>query len=85
MESMDKFKELLDDQYTWPAPYLFKFIVPATQLADLENLISKYVMTQKPSKNGKYISVTINVFCQSSDEVIDFYQKVSVIPGIMSL
>ena len=85
MESMDKLKELLDDQYEWPAPYLFKFIVPAVELDTLEKLISKYVMTQKPSKNGKYISVTISVTCQSSDEVIDFYQKVSVVPGIMSL
>jgi putative lipoic acid-binding regulatory protein len=85
MESMDKLKELLDEQYTWPAPYLFKFIVPSVQLETLEKMISRHVMTQKPSKNGKYTSVTITVTCQSSQEVIDFYKKVSVIPGIMSL
>jgi putative lipoic acid-binding regulatory protein len=85
MESMEKLKELLDESYSWPAPYLFKFIVPTTSLEELEKLISKHLMTQKPSKNGKYTSVSITVKCQSSQEVLDFYEKVSVIPGIISL
>lgn len=85
MKELNKLKELLDDQYEWPAPYLFKFIVPAAQLESLEKLVSKYVLSEKPSKNGKYISVTLTVKCESSQEVIDLYEKVSVIPGIMSL
>ena len=85
MKSMEKLKELLDETYSWPAPYLFKFIVPTTSLAALEALISKYLMTQKTSKTGKYTSVGITVKCESSQEVLDFYEKVSVIPGIISL
>lgn len=85
MESMEKLKELLDESYTWPAPYLFKFIVPTAQLSSLEKFTAKYLMTQKPSKNGKYTSVSFTVNCESSEQVLDFYEKVSVIPGIISL
>lgn len=82
---MKNLKELLDGSYSWPAPYLFKFIVPTTSLEALEELISTHLMTQKPSKTGKYTSVSITVKCESSQEVLDFYKKVSVIPGIISL
>ena len=85
MDSMENLKELLDETYTWPAPYLFKFIVPTTSLKSLEDLIARHLMTQKPSKNGKYTSVSITVKCESSQEVLDFYKNVSVIPGIISL
>ncbi|ATH08621.1 DUF493 domain-containing protein [Halobacteriovorax marinus] len=85
ISELEKFKALLDDQYTWPAPYLFKFIVPSTELKNLEEMVEGNKLSEKPSKNGKYTSVSFTSVCNSSDEVIQMYQKVSTIPGILSL
>ena len=85
MSELDKFQALLDEEYTWPAPYLFKFIVPKEELKTLESLVSGNKITEKPSKHGKYISVSFTAVCNSSKEVLDMYAKVSAIPGILSL
>ena len=82
---LEEFKALLDDQYTWPAPYLFKFIVPKTELKTLESLVEGNKLTEKPSKHGKYIGISFTAVCNSSDEVLSMYKKVSAIPGILSL
>lgn len=84
-KKLDEFQALLDDQYTWPSAYLFKFIVPHAELSNLEKLIEGNKLTERPSKNGKYISVTFSAICNSSDEVLAMYTKVSSIPGIISL
>ena len=39
----------------------------------------------KPSRTGKYDSVSINLTVSSAQEVIDMYQKVENIEGIISL
>ncbi|PIK16696.1 DUF493 family protein [Halobacteriovorax sp. JY17] len=85
MSELDKFQALLDEEYTWPAPYLFKFIVPKTELETLESLVEGNQITEKPSKHGKYIAVSFTKLCNSSKEVLDMYAKVSAIPGILSL
>ncbi len=82
---LEEFKALLDDQYTWPASYLFKFIVPKEELKTLETLVEGNKITEKPSKHGKYIAVSFTAVCDSSDIVLDMYKKVSIIPGILSL
>lgn len=85
MTELDEFKALLDDQYTWPSPYLFKFIVPKAQLSTLESIIDGNELKERPSKNGKYIAVSFSMMCRSSEEVLEMYAKVSSIPGILSL
>ncbi|OUR96542.1 DUF493 domain-containing protein [Halobacteriovorax marinus] len=85
MKELNNLKALLDTEYEWPGPYLFKFIVPAVQLLALKGLLSGHDLIEKPSKNGKYISITLTITCESSQKVIDLYEKVSSIPGIMSL
>jgi hypothetical protein len=42
-------------------------------------------LKQKKSKTGKYISVSIVLKIQSSDEVISYYRKAEKIKGIISL
>jgi len=82
---LERLKELLDDQHQWPSKYSFKFIVPYQKLTELMSLLSSGECSQKPSKNGKYISVTSIVDIKSSDEVLNIYEKASTIEGIISL
>lgn len=73
----------------WPAEYLYKFIVPAKEenVAFIEstfNNMGAIIKTTK-SKNGNFISVSINVIMKSSDDIIQKYQEVSTVEGIISL
>lgn len=83
--NLDKLQSLLDDQYTWPSIYKFKFVGNDSHREDLTELVGQKPCQERPSKSGKYISYTFNVEISASDEVITIYQKVSKLSGIMSL
>lgn len=85
MTSVEKFKNLLDERYSWPARYTFKFIVPTHKQFLVENLVTEYKVVKKMSRTGKFVSVNATKICESSDEVIATYQKVSVVEGVVSL
>ncbi|QGY41339.1 DUF493 family protein [Pseudodesulfovibrio cashew] len=80
-----RFKQALDGHHQWPCPYVFKFIVPNESLEALLALFPGEEVTTRPSKSGKYISATLESHMCSSKAVMDVYEKVSVIPGIMAL
>lgn len=75
----------------WPAPYLYKFIVPSSDEKNLDQLISIFdnlgaVITTKKSSKGKYTSVSINVTLKSPDIVIEKYKQVGEeIENVISL
>lgn len=79
----------LDDTTDFPADYLYKFIVPASnnQVAEVESIFNNTgaVINTKNSKTGKYVSVSIILKLNSSDEIITYYRKVEKIKGIISL
>ena len=54
LADLDKFKELLDDEYDWPVDYMFKFIVPANQKDLFVKSLKIQGYTERPSKTGKY-------------------------------
>ncbi|MTI33441.1 DUF493 family protein [Xanthovirga aplysinae] len=86
--SFESFKEKLDLQHKFPEVYTFKFIVPSTQVEEIKSLFlldrtSKIV--EKPSKGGKYISVTAKVLMDSSDDVIRIYKNAQKVEGVISL
>ena len=81
----NKFKHLLDKSYSWPSEYIFRFIIPFTELSELERILGKDGMDFNSSQNGKYLSVVIKTEMSSSDEVIGVYKKVSHVKGIISL
>ena len=81
----DRFQRLLDEQTDWPAPFTFKFIVPRNQLAELKQALDGYDIEARPSRRGNYISVTLRPVMGSSDEILSVYERVSRIPGIVSL
>jgi putative lipoic acid-binding regulatory protein len=81
----NKFKILLDENYSWPAEYTYRFVIPFTELSELERILAKEEVTVKPSQNGKYLSVVVKMEMNNSEEVISIYKKVSNIKGIISL
>lgn len=88
-EFYERLKVELDISNTWPAEYLFKFIVPSVddnvfRVEEAFNCMGAVIKTTK-SKTGKFTSVSIDVTVKNAQEVIDKYQEVSTIKGIVSL
>ena len=87
----EKFKDLrkkLDETQSYPAVYMFKFIMDAThrKIALIENLFSENAeIYTKESDKGKYISITITEVMMSTDEIIGIYSKAAEIEGVMLL
>lgn len=73
----------------WPSEYLFKFIVPTNKekINTIENSFDNMgaVIQTNASKNGKYTSVSVNVTMKNAQTVIDKYQELAIIEGIISL
>ena len=84
-----KFKERLDDVTSFPADYTFKFIYPTSEetMAKIKTIFDKAnpSFDYKASKNRKYTSISVQIFALDSDQVIDFYQEVSKIEGVIML
>ena len=88
-EFYDRLKVELDNSNTWPAIYLFKFIVP-TDDDKIKRVESAFdcmgaVINTKKSKTGKFTSISIDVTMKDSQEIVDKYLEVSTIEGIVSL
>lgn len=88
-EFYKKLKIRLEETTTFPAEYMYKFIIPfdKEKLALIERIFdhSGAVIKTKLSKTGKYNSITILVKAKSSDEIITKYVEVSVVEGVISL
>ncbi|MCH7414034.1 DUF493 domain-containing protein [Belliella sp. R4-6] len=81
----EAFKEKLEAQMTFPALYMFKFIVPSGQEHKVAALLPNNDMELKNSSQGKYVSVTIRAMMASSDAVLDVYERASKIEGVIAL
>ncbi len=85
-EDEHKFKGLLNKEYSWPATYPFKFIVPAAEVKTIEALFNKDVeIKKKPSSGGKYTSITVYALVADADEILVIYRAATTVPGIISL
>lgn len=83
--NFDSFKEKLENEYEWPSLYTFKFIVPREQEEAVVELFPKVEVSTKESRKGKYISVTARLMANSSDAIIDVYEKAQHIQGLIAL
>lgn len=77
--------ELLDKHHDWPCPYTFKFIVPTERLEELCGLLVDFELNYRPSRSGKYTSVTLEPVLESAMEVLAIYDRTAGIEGILSL
>lgn len=85
-DKIQKFKELLDSYHRWPDFYLLKCVFPKGQLEQVQSILSEGEFLQsRESQNGNYLSVSVKIFCRSSDDVIIHYQKLATIEGVVCL
>ena len=84
-----KLKKSLKKDTTWPAKYLYKFIVPTSKekIEEIETIFSatNAEITIRDSSKGTYTSLSITVTMKSPDAVIEKYKKVSKVEGVISL
>lgn len=84
-----KLKGQLEDTTSFPADYMYKFIVPTdeNQFEEVQELFNNTgaVIKTKKSKTGKYTSLSIVLKVESANKVIDYYKKAEIIKGIISL
>ncbi|WP_347374631.1 DUF493 family protein [Aequorivita sp. Q41] len=88
-EFYERLKNQLAEDTTWPSPYLFKFIVPASleKIAEIAAIFDKTdaEINTRDSAKGTYTSVSIKVTMESPDAVVKKYLEVSNIEGVISL
>ena len=84
-DSYQDFKEKLDNEHKWPTTYMFKFVVPSSNVSELKGVLSGEALQEKPSKSGKYVSITLQKRMNSSDEVVDIYMKTKHVEGLIAL
>ncbi len=89
-EFYEKLKTQLHETASWPAEYLYKFIVKSDleKIAKLEAIFDNMgaVITTTESKNGKYTSVSINLLMRNPGAVIEKYKEVAEkVEGVISL
>lgn len=83
--SNQKFRDLLEENYQWPDYYEFKFIVKVDDKGLILEMLEGHHITETPSKNGNYISITARKLIRCTDEVIEVYEVISTIKGVISL
>lgn len=89
-EFYDKLRSQLYATASWPSEYLYKFIVVSEgdKVQQIESVFDNMgaVITTKPSKNGKYTSVSVNLMMTTPENVIEKYKEVTDnVEGVISL
>lgn len=89
-EFYDKLRSQLYETASWPSEYLYKFIVLSEndKIAQVESIFNNMgaVIKTKPSKNGKYTSISISLQMPTPEKVIEKYKEVGEkVEGIISL
>lgn len=85
---LGRLQEQLSQHTTWPAVYMFKFIIPGSNqgYAQLRSLFGEESrLFTRPSSGGKYISVTVKEMMLNPAEIIDRYRQAAEIEGIIAL
>lgn len=85
--NFDELRKKLDIE-SWPAIYMFKFIVPSDnhKIALVESFFEDDAeIIMQTSTNGKYTSITIRQVMLGSEAIIEVYKQAAVIEGIIAL
>ena len=88
-EFYDRLTQQLADDRSWPAPYMFKFIVPRTE-ERIEEVCQFFdpgnaEIRIKNSSKGNYSSISVTLTMASPEAVVQKYQEVSIVEGVISL
>lgn len=80
-----KFRELLEESYQWPDYYEFKFIIKTDDKHLIIGKLTGFAIHETPSKQGNYTSVSARKLMKSTEEVLEIYELMSTIKGVISL
>ena len=72
----------------WPNVFFFKFIAPndSETVAKVTALFDDGTdLNYQPSKTGKYVSISAKEMMMDVDSIVDKYEKVSQIQGVIAL
>ncbi|MGE3611078.1 MAG: DUF493 family protein [Bacteriovoracaceae bacterium] len=81
----EKFRSLLDESHSWPDYYEFKFIIHVDNKHLILEKLEGFMIVENPSKKGNYISIRARKLINSTDEVIEIYEVMSSVDGVISL
>lgn len=88
-EFYKKLKINLEENHQFPENYLYKFILPndSEKLTEIYQVFDglEYSISTKESGKGNYISCSISCFVLDAQQVINIYQKVGEIEGVIML
>lgn len=88
-EFYNRLRKQLEQDTSWPSPYMYKFIVPAKleKLAEIEAVFDGFnaAIQTRDSSKGTYTSISIKVTMSSPEAVIKKYLEVSKVEGVISL
>lgn len=84
-ERIESFREKLEQEHQWPSLYTYKFIVPQGREAQIRAIFPNHEVSEKPSSQGNYISLTIKVMERSSESVIQNYLAAHKVEGVIAL
>ncbi len=84
-QKTEQFRQLLDQTYQWPDYYVWKFIVKIEIQDHVISHLTAHEVNVKLSEKGNYVSISARKLVQTTDEVLEIYERISCINGVMSL
>ncbi|MAO09227.1 MAG: hypothetical protein CL596_11000 [Alteromonas sp.] len=85
----ERLRDELEQDTSWPAPYLYKFIVPASmeKISEIQGVFNDMDadISTRDSSKGNFTSVSVRVTMESPEAVVEKYQEVSKVEGVISL
>lgn len=85
MSVTERLKKLLEEHHTDAFSYHFKFIMPLTSVEEFSKLIPGIQTTSRMSSNSKYVSISFDFQAQNAQQVVDIYNRLQTIPGLIAL
>ena len=85
MPNYKSFKATLEEEHNFPAQYIFKFIVKTDSKEQILELFPGAKKSERVSKNGNFVSITLSQIMKNSEEIVYIYEKASKIKGVISL
>ncbi len=85
MKDKAQYIDLLNETHTWPVEYLFKFIAKKEFVDQVLEIFPNEEISTNKSKNGNYISFSMKKIVRSAEEVLEIYELIQTIEGVISL
>jgi putative lipoic acid-binding regulatory protein len=85
MDNLESLRAKLDDAHDWPCVYTFKCVIPSDQRDRFLESFPDHQPTERGSRSGKYISMTLEWEAGSSGEIVEMYREAATIPGAILL